>query len=117
MKWFIDNWSLLVIIAAVVVFIWHYCKRFAGLPSEAQIKKVKEWLLYAVIEAEKELGSGTGKLKLRYVYDKFVERFPTLVSVVPFEAFSKWVDEALEEMKHLLDTNKDIEAYVEGDWS
>ena len=115
MNWIINNWSLLILIAAVVIFIWHYCKRFADLPSEKQIEKIKEWLLFAVIEAEKEFGSGTGMLKLRFVYDRFVERFPSLVSVVPFEIFSKWVDEVLMEMKHLLDTNKDIEAYVKED--
>ncbi|MFR6482019.1 MAG: hypothetical protein ACLUPD_10785 [Anaerotignum faecicola] len=43
-----------------------------------QREKVKEWLLLAVTEAEKELGSGTGQLKLRYVYDLFLRRFPAV---------------------------------------
>jgi hypothetical protein len=74
---------------------------------------VKEWLLYAVIQAEKDLGSGTGQIKLRYVWDMFLKTFPALASVVSFEMFSALVDEALEQMRHLLATNKDIEAYVE----
>lgn len=115
MKWLIDNWSLLVVILSVVILGIVYVKKFVKMPSEEQIKKVKEWLLYAVIRAEKELGGGTGQLKLRYVYNLFVERFPALVSVIPFELFSLLVDEALEKMRHLLDTNLDIKAYVEGE--
>lgn len=115
MKWIIDNWSLLVVILSVVVIAIVYAKKFVEMPSEAQIKKVREWLLYAVIMAEKELGGGTGQIKLRYVYNLFAERFPSLVPIVPFELFSALVDEALEKMRHLLDTNLDIKAYVEGD--
>ena len=64
--------------------------------------------------AEKELGGGTGKLKLRQVYDLFVVRFPWLVRVVPFELFSSMVDDALEEMRKMLENNKAVKAIVEG---
>ena len=67
--------------------------KFFKLPRESQIAKVKEWLLFAVMQAEKELGSGTGQLKLRYVYDMFVSKFPYLVQFVSFEFFSKLVDD------------------------
>lgn len=115
MKWLVENWSLLVVIAGVGALACIYVKKFANLPSDEQLKKVKAWLLYAVIMAEKELGSGTGALKLRYVYNLFVDKFPNLVSIISFEMFSKLVDEVLEEMKQILATNKDIEAYVEGE--
>lgn len=112
MKWLIDNWSLLVVIFAAICVVVMFVKRFVELPSEEQTDKVREWLLYAVIMAEKELGSGTGQLKLRYVYDMFIDKFPSLVTVVPFEIFSMWVDEALERMKPLLKTNKNLAGYV-----
>lgn len=73
---------------------------------------VKEWLLWAVTEAENYLGSGTGKLKLRYVYDQCVERFPAVKYLLPFSVFSKWVDEALIEMRRQIENNKNIAAYV-----
>ena len=38
----------------------------------------KEWLLFAVTEAEKSLGGGTGELKLHVTYDAFIKRFPLL---------------------------------------
>lgn len=114
MKWLIDNWSGLVVLLAIAVVTIHSIKVFSGLPSETQLQKIKEWLLFAVTQAEKELGGGTGQLKLRYVYDKFLEKFPALVSVISFELFSAYVDEALEQMKHLIETNKNIDDYVKG---
>lgn len=47
-----------------------------------QKKKVIEWLKYAVSMAEKELGKDTGQLKLRRVYDWFIEKFPKLSSEI-----------------------------------
>lgn len=114
MKWLIDNWSGLVVLLAIAVVIIHSIKVFSGLPSETQLQKIKEWLLFAVTQAEKELGGGVGVLKLRYVYDMFLEKFPALVSVISFELFSVYVDEALEQMKHLIETNKNIDDYVKG---
>lgn len=114
MTWLHNNWSLLVVIVAAIIVVFNYCKRFADLPSEAQQKKIKEWLLYAVLMAEKEYGQGTGKLKLASVYAEFLKIFPNIAPVVPFEVFSGWVDEVLKQMREILETNKDIEAYVEG---
>ena len=108
MKWIIDNWSLLVVAVGVLVSILLYTKKFTSMPTEEQIKKVKEWLLYAVLEAEGEFGGGTGQLKLRYVYDLFLSKFPDIAKIITFEMFSKYVDEVLVEMRHLLDTNLDI---------
>lgn len=73
---------------------------------------VKEWLLWAVSESERYLGSGTGSLKLRYVYDMAVEKFPWIRYVVSFNVFSTWVDEALEVLKKELETKKAISNYV-----
>lgn len=115
MNWIINNWSLLVVVAVFLFLGYLYVRSFTNLPSDEQLKKVKEWLLWAVIATEKELGSGTGSAKLRYCYDLFIQRFPSLVAVISFELFSKLVDEALVKMKNILETNKDIEQYVKGD--
>ena len=77
-----------------------------------QKEKVKEWLKWAVVEAEKLLGSGTGQLKLRQVYDWFCEQFTFLSAIVPFKVFSAWVDTALETMREWLGDNKQIQAYI-----
>jgi len=55
----------------------------------------------------------TNKLIFQYVYDKFCERFPWLAKVLPFETFSKYVDDALSEMKDVLKQNSAIASIVE----
>ena len=104
MKWLVDNWSLLVVVVAVVSVV-----------ILSGRKSIKEWLLYAVFIAESEWGSGTGKLKLRTVYDMFVSKYPIISKLVPFSVFSLWVDEVLKEMRKILEENLDIKAYIEGD--
>lgn len=68
----------------------------------------KEWLVYAVAEAEKVLGSGTGQLKLRMVYDMAVIRFPIVSKILPFGMFSKLVDAALNVMNDMIANNTSI---------
>lgn len=74
---------------------------------------IKEWLIQAVTKAEKELGGGTGQLKLRTVYDWFIEKFPIVAVIIPFKVFSAWVDYALTEMRCWLSQNYSIKKYVE----
>lgn len=113
MKWIIDNWSLLVVLACAGVIAFINVKKFSQLPTEDQLAKVREWLLFAVIQAEKELGAKTGQIKLRYTYDMFLSKFPALVSVISFEKFSQLVDQALEQMKHLMETNNNARYYIQ----
>ena len=61
---------------------------------------------------ENELGAGTGKLKLRYVYDMFVARFEWLAKVITFDMFSMMVDEALEQMRTMLDSNEAVQKLI-----
>lgn len=88
-------------------------KEFIELGKEKQLEKVREWLLYACIMAEKKLGGGTGKVKLRYVYDLFVEKFSFLKLLVTFEQFSEMVDEALVKMREMLEKNPNVAMLVE----
>lgn len=69
-------------------------------------QKVKNWLVFAVSVAERELGSGTGQLKLRRVYNQFVIQFPKLSMIISFTRFSELVDDALEIMKKMLENEK-----------
>ena len=64
MKFIVENWFVIVAIAAVGGSIGYAIYSFVKMPSDKQLNKVREWLLYAVTKAEKELGAGTGKLKL-----------------------------------------------------
>lgn len=79
-----------------------------------QRQKIIEWLKYAVVEAEKYLGGGTGQLKLRLVYDWFCQQFPVAAACFPFSVFSAWVDVALDAMKRMLN-NPQIAEYIGGE--
>lgn len=109
----VNNWYMLVLEIAVIAVAAYSVYVFIKMPRGAQLAKVQQWLLWAVAQAEKQFGSGTGQLKLRYVYDMFVGRFPSLANVITFEAFSLLVDKALQKFNNMLSSNKMVEAYVE----
>lgn len=112
-EWLVNNWALIIVAIAAIVAIVNMIKNFVSKPTPTQIAQIKEWLLWAVTEAEKTLGSGTGALKLRYVYDLFVTRFPIVAQIVSFDIFSQWVDEVLEKFRSMLNQNTNVKTYVE----
>ena len=116
-EWIIGNWYVVLGIAALLAAAGFFMYRFFKLPRVEQIAKVKEWLKYAVAIAEKELGSGTGELKLRYVYDLFVGKFPAVAKIITFETFSGWVDDALEWLNEQLSSNESISELITGEES
>ena len=99
---------VIVAIALVCGIIW-----FVKLPKDKKIANIKEWLKFAVVDAEKELGSGTGQLKLRMVYNMAVKQFPFIVQLIQFDIFSGWVDEALDWMRCQLTENEAAQSYRE----
>lgn len=115
MQFIINNWYIILAVLAILAASGIAVYRYFKLPSEEQIEKVRNWLLWAVTEAERELGGGTGKLKLRQVYDLFVSRFPWLAPVISFQRFAELVDDALDEMRKLLKDNRAVQAHVSGE--
>lgn len=98
----------LIIIAAICLFIVWFLK----LGKERQLKVITEWLLLAVIKAEKELGDGTGQVKLRFVYDLFIDKFRFASMFISFNQFSILVDSALEVMKEMISNNNQVKNYI-----
>ena len=109
-----DNIMMIILIVVVLCAIAYCIYEFYNLGKEKQIEMVKEWLLLAVLEAEKALGSGTGQVKLRFVYDLFIDKFKYLSLVISFEQFSTLVDEALDTMRDMISNNKQVEGYING---
>lgn len=108
----VDNWYVIVLIIVAIAAIAGDVYAFVKLNPTEQKKKVQEWLLIAVIEAEKALGGGTGQLKLRKVYEMFTQTFPWLVKVISFNEFSAMVDVALIKMRDILEKNEKVAAYI-----
>ena len=117
MTWLIENWMVVFGLAVAVIIAVLVVYRFFGLPTEKQVEKIKEWLIWACIEAEKALQSGTGQLKLRQVYDMFcaVPAFSWVAKVISFDVFSDWVSDALITVKEMLVNNEALSTYVYGD--
>lgn len=109
-----NNWFYIIILVAIFVVVIRLAYQIIKDPSSVDLSKVQEWLLWAVMQAEKQLGGGTGQLKLRYVYDMFVARFPTVSKILTFEAFSIMVDIALAKLNEMLSNNKRVQQYVYG---
>lgn len=105
-----NNNILLIIIALLILCVCIYF--FLNLSKEKQMQIIKEWLLLAVIRAEKELGGGTGQIKLRFVYDLFLDKFKVISYIISFDQFSKLVDESLDIMKTMISNNKNVENYI-----
>lgn len=117
MSWLIENWYLIVGGVALLGFAIWLIYGFFKMPTDKQVSKVKNWLIWACIEAERALQSGTGQLKLRQVYDMFcaVPAFTWVAKIISFETFSDWVSDALITVKEMLSTNKSLANYVYGD--
>lgn len=100
------EYIIMVLFALLVVAVTvYFCI------NEKQV--ILNWLIKAVTEAEKELGSGTGQLKLLSVYEKFISQFKVISRFISFDLFSKLVDVALNSMDKLLKNDK-ISAIILG---
>ena len=104
-----------IIIAIITIGVGIAIYNFVKMGREKQIENIKEWLLFAVLEAEKVLGSKTGRIKLRYVYDLFISKFRVMAYFVSFDTFSLWVDEALDVMRDLIESNDAVKKMVGGE--
>lgn len=112
MNFIVNNWYLILSVLAVAIMVIAFIFNFFNMPSDKQIQNLKEWLKLAVTQAEKELGSKTGQLKLRYVYDLALERFKWLEELISFEQFSLYVDEALIWLNEQLKSNEAVQNLV-----
>lgn len=104
LAWIAENWFVIVIVCLFLLGI------IIAIMNKQQ---AKEWLKWCVTKAEQELGSGTGQIKLRQVYDMFIERYPMFSKFVPFSVFSKWVDDALIFLRDQLEKNTKVKELIE----
>lgn len=114
MDFITNNLLVILVVLAVVVAAIFIIYTFLRMPSEKQKAKVKEWLVWACVEAEKALQSGTGKLKLREVWNMFVSvpAFSFVAKIITFELFEKWVSDALITAKNMIVNNPNLAVYI-----
>lgn len=119
MKAVVENWAIAVSVVVTVAVAALAIYQFFLLPTDKQKEKVKEWLVWACIEAEKALQTGTGQAKLRKVYDAFiaVRAFSWIAKIISFETFSAYVAEALVEAKKMIINSRSLAEYVYGEFA
>lgn len=113
MNFIIENWYMIIIGICVIFAAIMGIIAFLKKSENERHEQIRGWLLQAVIIAEQEYGSGTGKMKLSAVYDAFCDALPWIAKVISFEKFSGYVDEALEEAKKILSANDSMAALAE----
>ena len=107
LNFIIANWDfLLLIVAAVAALVF-----FAFKGNKSVVMK----MLYALVtEAEKELGGGTGALKLASVISTIYPKLPTVIKLfITEKTLTKWIEEALETAKETWKKNAAIAEYIE----
>ena len=72
-----------------------------------------EWLVDKVADAEAYFGSETGQLKLRSVYNVFVQNRPILAIFISFNKFNDYVDAALKKFEQMLSDNGKIKEWYD----
>jgi hypothetical protein len=102
-----ENWVLILVSMVIVIVGSSLLIR--------EPKRVREWLIWACAQAEMSLGSGTGALKLRAVYDMFILKFPIFSKIVPFSVFQEWTEDALVAFKSWLEENATKQSLFDGD--
>lgn len=82
--------AILLAIVAVIVFLAVRGK-----------KDIIFKMLYALVdEAEKQFGSGTGKMKFAYVVEKIYSMLPSFFKFfITYSTLEKWIEKALAEVK------------------
>lgn len=96
------------IIIVLLVFVGIYVKG-----KNLICNNLIEWLVDKVADAEAYFGSETGQLKLRSVYDTFVQQRPILAVFISFNKFSSLVDAALEKFEQMLSENGKIKEWYD----
>jgi len=77
-------------IIAVIVILWYTGRKTIA----------KKIVFYLVVQAERELGGGTGKLKYATVIGKVYPILPTIVrTFVSDKQLDEWIEEGVDQLK------------------
>ena len=103
----IANWDFILLIVAAIAAVV-----FAVFKGN---KSVVMKMLYALVtEAERNLGGGTGSLKLATVIETIYPKLPTIIKTFVTDAMlEKWVEDALAVAKTTWEKNAKIAEYIE----
>lgn len=105
MEWLMNNYHNVIIAIVAIIGICIILFGFLKLTPSEQKKRINLILLDACLKAEDALGSKMGKAKRAEVYAVFKQKMPIISLFVSEEAYDKFLDDALTEMKDWLSKN------------
>jgi uncharacterized membrane protein len=114
MDWLVKNYVLVIGLVIIAAGAGISAYRFTRKSNEQRIAAIREWLKYAVTVSEAAMQSGTGALKLQYVWSMATAQFPFIAKLISFEEFKIMVDDALVWMREQFEKNPNIKAVVIG---
>lgn len=106
LTYLLAEWDFILLIVAAIAAVVFFS--FKG------NKTVVMKMLYALVtEAEKELGGGTGALKLAKVIADVYPKLPTVIKLfITEKTLAQWVDLALDKAKETWAKNPAIAGYI-----
>ena len=111
-KMVIENWVNFFCLIVLMTLAVYTILEFLKLTPKQQMKKLQVALLYMVTEAEKEMGSETGRVKRSMVWEWLVKRFPVITLFLTEEKYDELLEQALIEFRKLLESNEKLYDYV-----
>lgn len=109
MQFLIDYWPMIIVAIAMIIMAIAVVIDFIKKSPKEKLDSIKQWAIYACALAEAHLGSGTGQMKMRETYDMFLQRFPSLASLITFQKYKQIAESALIEFKQMLSSNPNIQ--------
>ena len=111
-KMVIENWVYFFCLIVLMTLAVYTILGFLKLTPKQQMKKLQVALFYMVTEAEREMGSETGRVKRSMVWEWLVKRFPVITLFLTEEKYDELLEQALAEFRKLLESNEKLYDYV-----
>lgn len=108
----VEHWVDILVYATILAAIVLMIVKFLKLTPKQQLSRIQTVLLSLVTEAERALGTKTGKVKRAAVYSAVVKKFPVLSVIISESTFDKLLDDTLKQFQELLETNDQLYEYV-----
>lgn len=114
MEMLITHWDLILIIIVAICGLVLSTIKLLSLPTTKKKQQLGIVLLNLVILAEAKFGQKTGRVKFSFVYSEILKQF-TWVKFIPLSVVEDLIEDALAEMRKLLESNVKVKQIVEGD--
>lgn len=91
--------DVLIVLAGIAAVIWLWRK--------GRIDIIKRLIRVMVVQAEKQYGSGTGRIKFEAVLTAVYEKMPAILRLlIPKKKIIEWIEEAVQWLKEQLADGK-----------